>query len=203
MVCLNENISFNIKSLKTNLSLKLKTIIDDYDHILNDNIILSLKNNIEKKIKELFNNDHFIYINMNNNICTFKHKRGSKDGFFCTRKINTNLINDEKDYLCCRHSKKHIPRKKENRKVISKNITLNAKNEHPDFKNIKKDLEKKVSSKNNLHENIHVYNISRIYNNKNKIWKKYGKRSYKKIFLGNSEFLDFSKIFKNILNLNL
>lgn len=86
MVCLNENISFNIKSLKTNLSLKLKTIIDDYDHILNDNIILSLKNNIEKKIKELFNNDHFIYINMNNNICTFKHKRGSKDGFFALEK---------------------------------------------------------------------------------------------------------------------
>lgn len=174
MVCLNENISFNIKTLKKNLYSELKTIVDDYDHILNDKLILSLKNNIEKKIKELFHNDHFIYLNMNNNICTFKHKRGSKDGFFCTRKINTNLIDDKKDYLCCRHSKKHIPKKKENKKnnkndeVKNKSDILKSKSiiKRKNYMEIPKKLYKNCNKINNTLSfkeiSLNKYNIKKF-----------------------------------------
>lgn len=49
---------------------------------------------------------------MNNRNCTYKHLRGKNEGNFCCRKINTNIEDGKEDYLCCIHSKKHIPQKR-------------------------------------------------------------------------------------------
>lgn len=120
MVCLNENISFNVKSLRNKLTLEMKSFIDDYDHLLKDEkYVLSLKNKIEKKIKDLFLDNYFIYLTMNEDICSFKHKRGKNEGFICSKLIKTNIEDNKKDYLCCTHSKKHIPKKRINKKELT------------------------------------------------------------------------------------
>lgn len=160
MVCLNENISFNVKTLKKNLSLELKDIIDTYDNILDKKIVSSLKNKIEKKIKELFWNDHFIYLNMNPNLCVHKYKKGNNEGYLCSKKIKTNLEGQNKDYLCCLHSKKHIPKKRKEKK---KN---NVEKYNPVTPSVKYD--KKI-----LLENKKQTNISNILIPKENIKKSY------------------------------
>lgn len=119
MVYLNKNISFNIKSLKKELTLEMQDLMDDYDHILDEKKVLSLKNKIEKKIDKLFFSDHFIYLTMNERHCTFKHKRGNNEGYFCCKNIRTNLGGQKDDYLCCTHSKKHTPKKRKQKKIKS------------------------------------------------------------------------------------
>src|SRR5215216_6435356 len=68
-------------------------------------------NIIKEKTNDIKSN-HFWYVNSSSNICTHIHKRGKKEGFMCHRKINTNLNGHKPDYLCCIHSKNHIPKKK-------------------------------------------------------------------------------------------
>lgn len=58
--------------------------------------------------------NHFWYKNCSDNVCTFIHRTGKKEGYMCHRKIRTNLVNGKKDNLCCIHSKKHIPKKRYN-----------------------------------------------------------------------------------------
>lgn len=126
MVCLNENISFNVKSLKNSLTFEMQNFIEGYEHIIKDNNkFIFLKNQIKKKIDSLFNFDNFIYVNMNPNLCTFKHKRGKNEGYFCCKQIRTNIIDSKKDFLCCKHSKNHIPKKrKEKKKQLNKDESL-------------------------------------------------------------------------------
>lgn len=151
MVCLNENIKFNVKTLKNNLILKMKNFIDGCDHFLNEKNILYLKTSIEKEIKDLFYNDHFIDMNMDESLCSFKHKRGSNNGYFCCKKIKTNLQGQKKDYLCSKHSRRHIPKK---RKIKQTNIPTTVTNsvEDKSFK-VEPILAKNNISSSNLDEN--------------------------------------------------
>lgn len=164
MVCLNENISFNIKTLKNNLSEEMKNFIDEYDHVLDEKTILSLKNNIEKKIKSLFNFDFFIYKNMNANLCTFKHKRGNNEGYFCCKKIRKNK--QDGTFLCANHNKKNKPIKRNkkndvskidgpclaqnNKKSLNKDELLLIKNEEIN----RKEKQNKVKSATSLYDDI-------------------------------------------------
>lgn len=95
---------------------------------------------------------------MNNKHCSFKHKRGSKDGYFCCRNIRTKLIDNKKDYLCVRHSKKHIPNKR-NKKEITTKLTKSNKNNS----NILKENDVKIiDTKDRLYNNTNIKNISII-----------------------------------------
>ena len=140
MVCLNKNISIEKIKFRDNL---LKNVINKinknfYLHELNQlkiesnlksEITFSIIDNVNKLIKEeikdLFSNDHFIYVNMDNSVCTHKFKKGKKEGYFCQKKIKTNILNGEKDYLCVKHSKLHMPNKRIKKYIKStNNITI-------------------------------------------------------------------------------
>lgn len=194
MVCLNENITFNKLKLQNNL---IKNIINNInrnyylynapglekiDEKVRTELSMSIANDVNKIIKDTiknsFSNDYFIYINMKDDLCTHKFKKGMKEGHLCTKKINTNLPeNSKKDFLCVRHSKKHIPKKKNNSKkklkVLDNSTEINV-----------------ISSKNNIHGNLHKINKTKL--------KKKKKNKFIKIFLGNPCDLDFSKIFNMI-----
>lgn len=204
MVCLNKNISFNVKSLRNKLTLEMKSFIDDYDHLLKDEkYVLSLKNNIEKKIKELFWDNHFIYLTMNNDMCSFKHKRGKNEGFICSKLIKTNIEDNKKDYLCCTHSKKHIPKKRkiikdlevseikktiepvifDNKEIISdksRNRNIILENKFEKVENVGKVENKLVSKKMEMNDKNIIFNNklllkSNIKRNNFKVLKTYNK----------------------------
>lgn len=86
---------------------------------------------------------------MNPNLCTFKHKKGSKEGYFCCKNIRTNIIDGKKDFLCCKHSKKHIPKKrKEKKKQSNKDESLYFKIKNQD-ENQEQEKLKKLHKKEN------------------------------------------------------
>lgn len=165
MVCLNEVISFKKLKFKKNLTNEINDEIH-YNFHLNDLpqlkleseikseltmiIINNMKSLITKKINNLFSSDHFIYLNMDDNICTYKHKRGKNDGKFCCKKI-TKKGNKDK-YVCRIHNKEHKPEKR----LVSR-----------------KDNVQKVHNDLN-HISIHNMKINknRKYNNTNKIKKR-------------------------------
>lgn len=162
MVCMNESITFKKLELKKNLKKEFTKMVKlEFDMILNEKIIEKINNKINKKTNELFESDHFIYINMDDNICTHKFKKGKKEGYFCCKKIRTNLEGQKEDYLCVTHSKKHIPKKKNIKKYIN-STTKNKinifnsdilKNKDHDiyFKHIKN---KKIMKKKRLNKKI-------------------------------------------------
>lgn len=173
MGCLNKTINFNIKKLKNNLSEDLNKMIKlEFELDLNNIMIERISKSIKSKINECFNSDCFIYRSMDNKYCTHKFRRGKQDGYFCCKKINTNLNNEKEDYLCVKHSKKHIPKKridknKENVKdIVISNIKSNDefKMIYNNKKDIKKIFKKKKKNKNKIHFicNFGVLNISKI-----------------------------------------
>lgn len=112
MVCLNEFIPFSKVYLRNNLISEMETLIDDeLNSYIENYIICKIKCKIQKKLKNLFDTDSFIYKNMHENFCTHKFKRGKNEGFFCCKKIRTNIPNGKKDFLCATHSKLHISKK--------------------------------------------------------------------------------------------
>lgn len=153
MVCLNENISFNINSLKKELILEMKKLIsfsfntlleEEKVNLSNNEKVTFLEEKIENKVTSLFHNDNFIYLTMNNKHCSFKHQRGNNEGYFCSKKIRTNLEGQKKDYLCCLHSKKHIPKKRKEKK---KNNHTTYDQVIPSVKNVEPFLEDKKEEK--------------------------------------------------------
>ena len=70
---------------------------------------------------------------MNNNFCTHRFKRGKRKGEFCTKKTRTKLDGKKPDYLCCKHSKRHIPEKMKKIENFDKNNILeeNEKDNKP------------------------------------------------------------------------
>lgn len=171
MVCLNEILPFNKKKLRNNINKNIQEMIKlKLELELEDNIINKIQENIKKTVEEMFSDDNFIYLNLDDNHCVHKYKRGKHEGYFCTKKIKTNLNGNSKDYLCARHSKKHIPRKRK--------ITVTVKNQ----------TFLKNSEKLKIKENY-------IHKNKNRIYKKKIKRN-RNIFICNSGLLNFEKILK-------
>ncbi len=186
MVCLNDVLPFNKINLRNNISKYLQDMIKlEFQMELNKNIIEKITRNIQENMKQIFSNNHFLYLNIDDNYCTHMFKKGKKEGYFCIKKIKTNLPEgSKKDYLCCVHSRKHIPRKRLNIKSNNK------------IHEISKNSEKsEISKKFEKYKNISIFqDIHKLYN-KNKI----KKRKSKKIFIGNSGIINFSEIFNNIL----
>lgn len=142
MVCLNQNISFDKLKLKSNISQELINEINyafDLDDRpnqikLENNINLGLIKTIigkvnkivKKKVDDLFSSDYFIYKNMNDNLCTYKIKKGKKADNFCCKKITKN--GNKLKYVCTKHNPEHIPRKR-NTKDKQLNIITNISGE--------------------------------------------------------------------------
>lgn len=184
MVCLNEVLPFNKIILRNNIYNGLQEKIRlEFAMELDEKIIERINKNIQKNVKEMFGNNHFLYLNIDENHCVHMFKKGKKEGYYCTKRIKTNIPKDsKKDYLCCSHSKQHIPRKKNNKKIYE-----NSKN----FENsVIREKNKFIIS--NFNKTICKNN------NKNRILKKKLKRN-NKIFICNGGIFDFKNIFNNIL----
>lgn len=111
MVCLNKYISFNKIKLRNNINNYLSEHIR-LDLILNlDEIkIDKIKTMMNKTINDYFSDDHQIYLSMDDNLCTYKHKKGKNEGKFCCKKITKN--GDKNKYICTIHNKNHTPKKR-------------------------------------------------------------------------------------------
>lgn len=125
MVCLNENISFRKIKLRDNLIKKVTEKVNNNFYLdklnnlkieskIKSDLTISIINNvniiIKNEIKDLFESDHFIYINMDNNICSHKFNKGKKDGYYCCKKITKN--GNRNKYVCTKHNPDHIPKKR-------------------------------------------------------------------------------------------
>lgn len=177
MVCLNNSLLFEKIKLKNNLEKEINRGIKlefQLDIEKNEILFSRIKKYIKDKLENLFSFNYFLYDNMDESVCTHMFKKGKKEGYFCHKKIRTNINGEPKDFLCTRHSKKHIPKKRIN------------------YNNFLKMTE--ISSKNNIHEDIHG-DIHKINKNNKKILKKKIKRN-KKVFICNSGLLIFEKILK-------
>lgn len=203
MTCLNNKLQINIKQLKKIFIEEIDYIIDNELYYIDDKKIdenrkIKLKNNIIKEIKNKFNSDNFICRIMDDNYCIFKHKRGKNDGNFCTKKINTNLEKGiKKDYLCCTHSKKHIPKKRkinkdlevseikksiepvifDNKEIISdksRNRNINFENKFEKVKNKLVSKKMEINDKNIIFNNKLLLK-SNIKRNNFKVLKTYNK----------------------------
>lgn len=166
MVCLNKKLPINILQMKKELFSTLNDIIDDNMDFIDDAKKEKIKNNIINDFKNEINKDFFLYKIIDEDYCTFKHKRGKNDGIYCCKKIKTNLdINQKKDYLCCTHSKLHIPKKREIKNMKNMKNKTNLTN-LPDSKDIKipNDTITKNIYKNNKVNKIYLYSKK----NKNK-----------------------------------
>lgn len=180
MVCLNENISFKKLVLRDNLNKEIIQAIRLNSELdLDENIFKKIKNIIHYKFKELFSNNYFLYINMDDNVCSHMFKRGKKEGHFCHKKITSN--GNRENYVCTIHNKNHKPQKK------NKNHIKNIKN-HNGENNCN------IISKGNvdsISKNISKRNNKKI--NKNRLRRK----KFKKIVIRG--FIDFKYIYNNFL----
>lgn len=176
MVCLNEVVPFNKITLRNNINKNIQEMIKlNFELDLKKNIMEKIQKSIKDNIFEMFGNDHFLYLNIDNNHCIHKYKRGKNDGHFCLKKIKTNLKGEDKDYRCAKHSKKHIPKKRNNSRKILKVLEVS---EIPEI---------------SIHGDIY-----KINKNNKKTFKKKLKRN-KKIFICNGGLMNFKNIFNNIL----
>lgn len=128
MVVLNSEILVN----KNKMIGSIRDIMEQVLHKYFDEEMLV--DNVEKKrkiLQEVINeklcrikDKHFWHINCSEEVCTHFFKRGKKEGYMCHKKIKTNIEGDKKDFLCCTHSKLHIPKtcKKKITKPIEKKI---------------------------------------------------------------------------------
>lgn len=192
MVCLNPVISFDKLKLQNNLIEKITGDVENnfylykLDHLKLDSkikteitvdIVKNVNKIIKESIKNSFSNDYFIYVNMDDNLCVHKFKKGNKEGYFCCKKITKN--GDKNNYVCTKHNKDHKPKKRKN-----KNLKIS-----------------KICENNNKHIDLDINKKIVINNNRNRIFKKKLKnnKKNKKIFICNSGLIDFKKIFKDIL----
>lgn len=231
MVFLNNFIPINLKQMEEVMVEELKNIIENELYLLdivfpnlkevlkiNENVynkkLNKIKNNMLKKFKESLKIDHNIYRIMDNNYCSFKHKRGNKEGHFCCKKIRTNIIDGKEDFLCCTHSPKHVPKKriKKSNNTTSNCITenvLNIKEKNKISKsaeniNIDKyeDIHEKRKIKDNIIINSKNINLNQIKKNYKKNAKN-AKNTKNKLYYGNSGPFIFNNIIKNFTNLLL
>lgn len=182
MVCFNKNLPINLKQMKKVLLSEIDYIINDklyfldiiFSSLKNDlkkdedkynNKIKKLKDNIIKEISNKFNSDYFLYKIMDDNHCTFKHKRGKRESEFCCKKITNN--GDKKKYLCTNHNPKHIPQpkviNKNNEEVLSSITNIN------DNKKIRENiiLNKNIYRNNKINK-IYLYNKKSNFKSNNK-----------------------------------
>lgn len=110
---------------------------------------------------------------MNSNNCTYKHKWGKNDGYFCHNKITCN--GDKHNYLCTKHNKNHVPKKRIKYNISERNISINSS-----VKLITKDnksnflIKKKFNNNKFINKNIYIKSfdikklktILKTYNNK-------------------------------------
>lgn len=170
MVCLNRYISFDKIKLKNNLSkelnesIKLEFDIYYYNNEKIKNIFEKIYKHINDKTKELFENNHFLYINMNDNICSHMYKKGKQEGYFCCKKITKN--GNKKESVCTKHNKSHIPKKK--LKIKNNKNSKNCKIFEND-KNIDNSIIKMNINKNKIIKNRLKNNFSKIKKRKFKI----------------------------------
>lgn len=197
MVCLNENITFKKLKLQNNLIKEVTSDVDEKFHLqglkldeklkteITNKNINNIKKIIEKSIKKLFSSDYFIFLNMDDNLCSHKFKRGKYEGNFCCKKI-TKRGNKEK-YVCTKHNKDRIPEKRIKRDINNTTKCINESTNNIVF-NISSNYNMNSGFKNRILKD----------NNKNRIFKKKLKKN-NKIFICNGGLIDFKKIFKNIL----
>lgn len=113
MTVLNEKVPINIRQMKMQILLEIDEVVENelyYIDNINNKIKNQLKKNIIKNMKEKINMDIFIYNIMDNNHCTYKHRRGKNEGKFCCKNITKK--GNKKKYVCRTHNKDHIPEKK-------------------------------------------------------------------------------------------
>lgn len=162
MVCLNETISFEKIILRDQLINKLNESLRlNFELDLNKNIIDKIINNNKNKIKELFENDYFIYKTMNRNICSHKYKKGKNEGYFCCKTI-TKKGNKEK-YVCRMHNPDYKPEKRKNKGLKnSKNCKIfenNKKNEVRQNRTFKNNKNKIIKRKKHIKKKIIIHGI--------------------------------------------
>lgn len=102
---------------------------------------------------------------MDENYCVHKFTKGKKEGYYCSKKINTNLESGEsKDFLCCKHSKKHIPKKKIKHQPSANNDNIiddeKIKNNIIDNK-----IDKNIYKRNKINK-MYLYNRKIKFNNR-------------------------------------
>lgn len=194
MVCLNKVISFEKIKLRNNIKKEIVNKINDDFYLYNEPGLVKLENNIklelnqiiinkinkliEKKIDDLFSSDYFIYKNMNDNLCTYKIKKGKSADNFCCKKITKN--GNKLKYVCTKHNPDHIPRKRN-----TKNTQLN----------VITDISNKPSLKNICNNKSSMLSIKK--NNKKKIYKKKNNQPIKIIIRG---IIDFKDILNKLMN---
>lgn len=233
MTYLNEIVPINMKALKKLIIEKiedeienqlylldiifpdLKKYIEDNKKIYNEKIN-RIKNNISKNVRNIISSDHFCYMVMDDNRCTYKHNRGSNDGKFCCKNITKK--GNKKNFVCRIHNKYHIPEKKIkpcNDKSLETFENLNKNNiqavNTSCISNDEISLENKKINTEPL-ENMIPNNI-KIKNNNDidKIKVKKNSKNYKnsknfiknKIYIGNSGSFMFSNIIEKYTNLLL
>lgn len=175
MVCLNRKLPINVFIMKKEIISILNGIVEEsLEHIdfINDGKKEKIKSNIIKEFKNEIDRDFFIYRIIDEEHCIHKYRKGNKEGEFCGKKIKTTLgLDEKKDFLCCKHSKKHIPKRKTKSKkadIISKttnnSLIINNYEKNKENNNIN----------NKINKNIYKYNkINKmyLYNRKNYIKK--------------------------------
>jgi hypothetical protein len=178
MVILNIDVSINKNTMINSIKNIMKKVMEEYfeNESLTKNKNKLVENIIKTNIDKI-KDKYFWYLNSSENTCIHIYKRGKNEGFMCQKKIKTNLVDNKSDYLCCKHSKKHIPKKrKEKTNPAHKCVTYNVKDKSLNkikIINNKKDLK----------------NICKKKNKKNK-----------KILICNSGILDIGKLIGSLLN---
>lgn len=184
MPCLNKKLVVDFHKMKSVFVQELENIINNefyYIDVVTNEKKYKIKNIIVKDFKNKINENNIIEKIIPDNHCIHKYKRGNKEGNYCCNKIRTNLYkNDKKDYLCCKHSKKHIPKKRntkndtdinllnENKNVLQKYIvseTLKDDNKKTNYKYknenknnyLQKHINKNILENNNINK-FHLYN---------------------------------------------
>lgn len=226
MVCFNKNLPINLKQMKKVLLSEIDHIIDDklyfldiiFESLKNDlkkdedkynNKIKKFKDNIIKEISNKFNSDYFLYKIMDDNHCTFKHKRGKRESEFCCKKITNN--GDKKKYLCTNHNPKHIPQPKvinkniesikdnTNIEVLSSEDTSSITNINDNIKNRENITLNKNIYRNNKINKIYLYNKNmKLKNNSKQYISNSNNNIYPNVIC--NSFDSIKNICKNIIN---
>lgn len=205
MVCLNNKLPIDVKSMKRIILKELDIILENnlwYLEDVKDERKDKLKKDIVKEMKKNINSDNFLYLIIHNDHCTFKHQRGKKDGNFCCKNITVNGNKDK--YVCTQHNRNYIPQKRQintssNNILISKSINL-IDNNNLTNESIKDILQKSELENNNTNIKVLSSEDTSSISNSNGI-KKYKnnhiiKNKIKKINLYNNFNLNYFK--KNI-----
>lgn len=165
MVILNTEILVCKNKLTNSIKDIMQKVMEKYfdDEVLNKKIEnkKKLMQNIIKEKINIVKDNNFWYVNSSDSICTYIHKRGKKEGYMCHRKINTNIEGHKKDYLCCKHSKLHIPKRriiKNKKSIINKDFDNNNSNKIKSFYN-KNDFKKRIKKNKKKNNKVFICNV--------------------------------------------